>query len=231
MPFNGFPKQSLSFLAALRENNTKEWFEAHRNEYEKLILAPSRAFVVEMGEHLQALVPTINAVPKVNDSLFRIFRDTRFSKEKTPLKTHIGFVFWQGRGRRMQSSGFYFHFTPDELFFAAGIRAFSRPMRDAYRSYLKDEEHRAELHAILTSLQAKGYRIPPAHYKRYPEGFTKESPHASLSLLDGLYAYTTCEPEPFLHSNALIDKAYLSYEEMFSLQQWVYAMSLLAEEN
>jgi uncharacterized protein (TIGR02453 family) len=231
MPFTGFPQQSLSFLTALRENNTKEWFEAHRDEYEKLILAPSRAFVEEMGEHLQALVPTIHAVPKVNGSLFRIFRDTRFSKNKTPLKTHIGFIFWQGRLKRMQSSGFYFHFATDELFFAAGIHAFSQPMRDAYRSYLKDENRRSELHNILESLQAKGYHTPREHYKRYPKGFSKKSPHAALSLFDGLYAYITCGPEPFLHSQALIDEAYRHFEAMFDLQQWVYAMSLHAKQT
>jgi uncharacterized protein (TIGR02453 family) len=231
MSFYGFPEQSLLFLVALRENNTREWFEAHRGEYEKLILAPSRAFVQEMGEHLQALVPTIKAVPKVNGSLFRIYRDTRFSKDKTPLKTHIGFIFWQGHLKRMQSSGFYFHFAPDELFFAAGIHAFSQPMRDAYRSYIKDDNRRAELHTILASLLERGYHIPREHYKRYPRGFSKESPYAALSLLDGLYAYTTCGPEPFLHSQALIDEAYRHFEAMSDLQQWVYAMSQHAKET
>ena len=77
MEFKGFSKKTLPFLSSIRKNNNKEWFEAHRTEYEELILNPSRAFVVEMGEHLQALEPTINAIPKINKSLYRIYRDTR----------------------------------------------------------------------------------------------------------------------------------------------------------
>ena len=85
MVFEGFSKEALDFLQEIRENNTKEWFEANRERYEKLILEPSRAYVEEMGEHLMALVPTINAVPKINGSLFRIDRDIRFRKDKTPI--------------------------------------------------------------------------------------------------------------------------------------------------
>ena len=69
MEFTGFGKKTLSFLKDIKRNNNKEWFEAHRSEYEKLILNPSRDFVVEMGEHLQALEPTIKAEPKINKSL------------------------------------------------------------------------------------------------------------------------------------------------------------------
>lgn len=115
MEFKGFNKKTLTFLKKIEKNNKKEWFLTHRNEYEELILNPSRAFVVEMGEHLQALEPTINAVAKVNGSLFRIYRDTRFSHDKTPIKTKIGHIFWQGNGKRLQSSYFYFDFNADEI--------------------------------------------------------------------------------------------------------------------
>ncbi|MDQ1243708.1 MAG: hypothetical protein QG565_48, partial [Campylobacterota bacterium] len=70
MEFKGF-NGALSFLNEIRKNNNKEWFEAHRDEYEKIILNPSKAFVVEMGEHLLALEPTVDAEPKINKSLFK----------------------------------------------------------------------------------------------------------------------------------------------------------------
>ena len=69
MEFNGFSKKTLPFLESIRKNNDKEWFEAHRDKYNKYILEPSRAFVEEFGEHLQALEPTINFSPKINKSL------------------------------------------------------------------------------------------------------------------------------------------------------------------
>ena len=121
-----FSKKSLDFLSDIRENNNKEWFENNRHIYDEVILNPSRKFVVEFGEHLQVLVPTIKAIAKINGSLFRIFRDVRLSKDKTPLKSRIGLVFWRGSGKRLQSASFYLHFSPDELLFASGIRGFSK---------------------------------------------------------------------------------------------------------
>lgn len=72
MEFQGF-KGALDFLKEIRKNNNKEWFEAHRDVYEKTILNPSKAFVVEMGEHLLALEPTVEAEPKMNKSLFKMY--------------------------------------------------------------------------------------------------------------------------------------------------------------
>ena len=129
MEFDGFSKKTLPFLEAIRKNNNKEWFELHRKEYEEYILEPSRAFVDEFGEHLQALEPTINFSPKINKSLYRIYRDTRrMGAIKIPLKHRIGVIFWQGNGKRMQSSSFYLHFSPDELYVAVGVRWFEKPI-------------------------------------------------------------------------------------------------------
>ena len=229
--FHGFPENSLKFLQQIERNNTKEWFEAHKSDYRELILGPSRAFVVEMGEHLQALVPTINAVPKINGSLFRIYRDTRFSKNKTPIKTRIGIIFWQGRARRMSSSAFYMQFDPKELMIAVGIRSFKKEVLDAYRDYIKEDEHREALHGILEAVKAKGYSLPEPRYKRYPRGFDKTMEHAYLSLYDGMYAYKMLSPEKELFSERLVLRAYDIYEELFALQQWVYEMTLTVEEE
>ena len=90
MEFKGFSKKTLPFLESIRKNNNKEWFEAHKSDYEELILNPSRTFVIEMGEHLQALEPTINAEPKINKSLYRIYRDTRRMVQiKLPSNTEL----------------------------------------------------------------------------------------------------------------------------------------------
>jgi uncharacterized protein (TIGR02453 family) len=119
----GFPKKGLTFLNKIIVNNSKEWLDANREEYEQVIVSPNKAYVEEMGEHLQILVPTINAIPKTNKSLFRIYRDARFHLAD-PIKTCIGVIFWQGSGHRMQSSSFYMHYDPQEIFVATGIRNF-----------------------------------------------------------------------------------------------------------
>src|SRR5690242_13666408 len=95
--FQGFSPELPQFLGALRDNNTREWFQAHRAEYEQLLLEPAREFVIALGELLKAqLGQDIHAEPKVHGSILAINRDVRFSPDKTPYKTHLDLWFWQG---------------------------------------------------------------------------------------------------------------------------------------
>jgi uncharacterized protein (TIGR02453 family) len=230
--FSGFSKKTLPFLKAIRANNNKEWFEAHKSEYEELILNPSRAFVVEMGEHLQALEPTIHAEPKINKSLFRIYRDIRrMGSNKEPIKSRIGIIFWQGRASRLQSSSFYLHFSPDELFVAVGVRWFEKPLLDAFRDYIKDEKKRVELDAVLKELSACGYQTLPFGYKRYPQGFNSDMPSADMALFKGMAAYKILEPNLIENGEKLISTLYKIYEDMLPLQKIMYEMSLKVKED
>jgi len=232
MEFKGFSKKTLPFLESIRKNNNKEWFEAHRNEYENYILNPSRLFVAEMGEHLMALEPTINYEPKINKSLFRIFRDTRrMGANKLPLKHRIGFIFWQGNNKRLQSSSFYMHFSPDELFVAVGVRWFEKPMLDAYRGYIKDDDKRDELQNILDEITSKGYKIIDKGYKRFPRGFDESMSNAELSLYKGMATYTILDPKLITDGDKLTNKLYEIYEDMLRLQQFMYEVSLRVKED
>lgn len=223
--FCTFPSKTLSFLTELEANNTKEWFEANKERYRELLLEPSRAFVQEMGEHLMALEPTVIAQPKVNGSLFRIYRDQRFHFDEPPLKTHIGIIFWQGTGKRMQSSAFYLHFDTRTMLIAVGLRRFKPPMLALYRAYIKSDKRRTELKSILDTLLSKGYKLPEPRYKRYPKGFDASMPHAELSLYDCMYAYTETDAG-LINDTALLDTLYAHFEAMLPLQQWVYEMTL-----
>src|SRR5262249_21978378 len=97
--FAGFQYELLEFLAGLRAHNDRTWFQAHREEYESLLLEPARDFVEAMGEELARFAPDVNADPRVGGSIFRIARDTRFSKDKRPYKDHLDLWFWQGAGK------------------------------------------------------------------------------------------------------------------------------------
>ncbi|WP_294965553.1 DUF2461 domain-containing protein [Sulfurimonas sp.] len=232
MEFVGFTKKTLPFLESIRQNNDKEWFEANRSEYEENILNPSRAFVEEFGEHLMALEPTINFSPKINKSLFRIYRDTRrMGAIKVPLKHRIGFIFWQGSGSRLQNSYFYMHFSPDELFVAVGVRWFEKPMLDAYREYIQDDSRREKLADVLKSIEDKGYKVIEKGYKRFPRGFNVEMSDADLSLYKGMATYKVLDPKLIVNGDKLIDTLYKIYEEMLPLQQLVYEISLRVKED
>ncbi len=226
MHFKGFCEKGLAFLLKLQENNTKEWFEANKHLYTAYILEPNRAFVVEMGEHLQALVPTINALPKVNGSLYRIYRDTRFARDKAPLKTHTGVIFWQGSLKRTRSASFYLRAAPQEYVIGAGIREFDKELLGTYREYILDEEKAKSLQKILDECRQKGYRIAEPSYKRLPKGFEKNYPYPQLALMRGIFANKKFTPDRIFFSEAVVGRCFDIYEELLELHQWLYEMTL-----
>lgn len=227
MHFQGFPKEGIAFLSDIIVNNSKAWLDAHKERYEHYIVSPNKAYVEEMGDHLRLLVPTLHAIPKVNKSLFRIYRDARFHRND-PIKERIGIIMWQGATHRMQSSAFYMHYDPFEVFVATGIRRFKPPLLSTYRNYIKEEKQRASLHHIFETLKAKGYKIPQPTYKRFPRGLESlaEKPYGYLAKYDAIYAYTTYTPDETFHSEKVIERHFQIYQDMLDIQQWVYALTL-----
>ncbi|PIF03883.1 MAG: TIGR02453 family protein [Arcobacter sp.] len=231
MLFNGFSKEGTAFLKKLEKNNSKVWFENNRHIWEKEILAPNKAFIKDMGETLQILVPTIKVIPKVSGSLFKIYRDVRFSKDKTAMKDKIGLLFWQGLGHRMQSSSFYMHYTKEKYFVASGIRSFKPPLLKTYRNYIKNEKHRDSLHLILEELKKKGYKYTQEKYKRVPKDFTGNETHLYLTKFDSLFSYIEYDLDDTFYSVELLDKLFQIYDDMKELQKWVYKMTLTHKEE
>ena len=225
MQFNGFPIKGLTFLKDIIENNSKAWLDANRDTYESAIVSPNKAYVEEMGEYLQILVPSIHAIPNTNKSLFRIYRDARFHLSD-PIKTRIGVICWQGGGHRMQSSSFYMHYDPFEVFVSAGVRNFKPTLLKTYREYIQNEQRRHQLHTLFEALKAKGYAIPEPKYKRMPRGCSASDTHSYLYLMGACYAYITYTPDATFHSTAVLEKHFSFYKEMFALQQWVYELTL-----
>src|SRR5690242_9527174 len=105
MTFQGFPKGTVQFLSALRKNNDKAWFDAHRADYEDCYVEPAKAFVAAIAPRLEKLDPRIQAEPKVNGSILRINRDVRFAKDKSPYKDHLDLWFWSGEEKGWETSG------------------------------------------------------------------------------------------------------------------------------
>ena len=120
--FTGFPEGSLSFLEQLAIHNNKEWFNANKDGYERLIREPALALIEEMGSRLTGLSPHFNAIAKKSGgSLMRVYRDIRFAKDKTPYKTNIGIQFRHELGKDVHTPGFYLHIEPGNCFIGAGI--------------------------------------------------------------------------------------------------------------
>ena len=122
MPDRYFTKQTFSFLSSLADNNTREWFEEHKQNYEDYVREPALDFISDMTEEMPAISKHFLAVPKkVGGSLMRVYRDTRFAHDKTPYKTNIGIQFRHEVGKDVHAPGYYVHIAPDECFVGVGL--------------------------------------------------------------------------------------------------------------
>jgi uncharacterized protein (TIGR02453 family) len=116
-----FTPELFRFLTRLKRNNDRDWFLAHKDEYEEHVRQPALRFITDFGVALYDITPHLIADPRpTRGSLFRIYRDTRFSPDKRPYKTHVAMRF-SHRGKDVHSPGFYLHFEPGGCFAASGL--------------------------------------------------------------------------------------------------------------
>jgi uncharacterized protein (TIGR02453 family) len=219
--FKGFLPGTVSFFEKLTKNNTKQWFDAHRHDYEINVKNPSIDFVLAMGEKLRKIAPDINAIPKVNQSLFRINRDTRFSKDKSPYKTNLGILFWEGSGKRMESSGFYFHMAEGKLMLGVGMHCFPKSLFGPYRDAVVDKITGASLLKAINKVSKLGYHIGEKTYKRIPSGYDSGHANAEYLLFGGLTAMWIDKiPEEF-YAKDIINFSYSHYKKMSPIHDWL----------
>jgi len=220
--FNGFSKDTLRFFNELKENNNRIWFEGHRKLYETAVMAPSRAFIEAMGNRLRTIVPKLTAVPKVNKSLFRLNRDTRFSLDPTPYKTNLGIIFWEGKKPRMECPGFYFHLEPPKVLLGGGYYYFVDQALARYRKAAVDPKLGRELAGIAAEiLKRKGWELGGRHFKRVPQGFDAAHPNVDLLKHNGLYAGWEGRIPKEFYSADLIEFCFERYASILSLHRWL----------
>ena len=118
----GIPPEMLAFLADLERNNRREWFQSQKSRYEKTVKEPALGFIADFAPRLARISPHFMTDPRpVGGSLFRIYRDTRFSRDKTPYKTHVGIRFRHKRGKSVHAPVFYLHVDPYRPFAGLGV--------------------------------------------------------------------------------------------------------------
>ncbi|MDE1939981.1 MAG: DUF2461 domain-containing protein [Alphaproteobacteria bacterium] len=120
--FSGFGRDFFAFFRELRANNDRAWFEANKQRFRENVQVPMSAFIEAMAPRLAKITKNFTADPRVNGgSMFRVYRDVRFSKDKRPYKEHAACHFRHRFGRDAHAPGFYMHFAPDEIFFGGGL--------------------------------------------------------------------------------------------------------------
>jgi uncharacterized protein (TIGR02453 family) len=185
--FTGFADTEGKFFKALAKKNQRDWFLAHKSEFEegwnapmKLLLGEVRAAVDRVYAHVDLDEPKV----------FRIFRDVRFSKDKSPYKTHIGGYIPLKRSAKTKTDmpmALYFHVGAEESFAAAGHYMMEPESLSRFRAALIDPKKGKDLDKILAALKKKGFE-GHAHgaLKRVPKGFDPEHPRAEMLKWKGL---------------------------------------------
>jgi len=224
--FQGFTPQTVKFFSDLKKHNGKSWFQERKALYDSEVLAPSRDLVTAMGGRLQKIAPLVNADPRVNKSLFRIYRDVRFAKDKSPYKTHLGLWFWEGPGPRMECSGFYFQMDPPKVMLGVGIYCLPKFLLGPYRQAVADPELGAALDRAVAKVSKAGYTVGGLKYKRVPRGFDPEHPRGELLKHDGLWAAYEAEIPPELYTAGLPGWCLPHYRAMLPLHQWLLELTV-----
>jgi uncharacterized protein (TIGR02453 family) len=183
-----FSAETWAFLDRLARDNTKATFDSQRDTYDHDVVAPSSAFVEAMATLLAERVhPDLRGEAKVGRSLFRINRDIRFSKDKTPYKNHLDFLFWIGDGPAREQPACIVRLTASEVLLGAGQMGLSGPALDRYRARLDHHDDGAAIDAIVTGLQAKGAHLSAPDRAKPPRPYPVDHPNAELLRRDGFH--------------------------------------------
>ena len=226
--FGGYPQQALDFLAGLAANNNREWFNARKKMFQEQVQKPSQEFVAALGSRLKAILPGIayDTGLSGSGSVMRIYRDIRFSKDKTPYNTRLRIRFWQGPSKKARYSGLYIRIEPGGAVVFAGQHEFDRPTLAAYRDAVVNEQLGAALEGAIDAVRNAGdYVIGGSHYKRVPHGYEKDHPRAKLLLHNGLYAYSQSIDPAYLTRPELVDVCFEHCKNMAPIHQWLVRLA------
>lgn len=171
-----FRPETIAFLRELKANNNRDWFTEHKSRYEADVLDVALDFIQSMHDPLQSIAPRFTAIPKrMGGSLMRVYRDTRFSKDKTPYKTNIGIQFRHEQAKDVHAPGYYVHIDPDAVFLGVGLWHPDATALAAIRERISAKQ--AEwLRARDDKTFRRHFSLGGASLSRPPRGFDKEHP-------------------------------------------------------
>ena len=174
-----FPREGVAFLRQLKRNNNRDWFQAHRDGFARWVRAPMEELVIAIGEAFRRFAPEMVADPKV--SIYRIYRDTRFSRDKSPYKTQVAAVFPVRGLPKNSGPGLYFHISPEEVLIGGGIYMPEPELLRAVRQQIA-----AHPKKFLAIVEGREFRkafgeLEGEQLKTVPKGFSPD--HAAARYL------------------------------------------------
>ena len=222
--FEGFADRDAKFFRALARNQRRPWFEAHKHEYQAGWLRPMQALLADVRERIDGLFARL---PLAEPKVFRIYRDVRFSKDKSPYKTHIG-GYVAVAGSSPGPSGIaapYVHVGADEVFIGAGQYMMDPPQLARFRAALVDDARGAAVAAILKKLERAGFEVGSHDaLQRVPRGFDPEHPRAALLKRKGLIVSYPDLPRKLLVEPELVDWIVTQTKRVVPLVEWLASL-------
>jgi uncharacterized protein (TIGR02453 family) len=171
-----FTPRTLTFLRALKRNNDREWFKARKETYDRDVREPMIAVIERLAQDFRSFAPELIASPQA--SLYRIYRDTRFSEDKTPLKTHVAAVFPTRSLPKHEGAGLYFHIAPNEVWAGGGMYAPQTAQLLAVREHIAANHKRLRAIVESPSFKKRVGALDGEKLTRVPRGFAADHPAA-----------------------------------------------------
>jgi len=213
-----FTSKTVSFLKKLERNNNREWFRAHRDEYETDVRQPMVDLVEHMELDLRTFAPELLSTPR--KSIYRIYRDTRFSANKTPFKTQIAAIFPHRKLPKHGGAGLYLHISTESVLIGGGLYRPEQRQLQYLREFISTNEQR--LRDITQSRNFHKCYGPLAGHrlKRTPRGFDRDHPAQDLLRFTQFIASTN-RPVTFATSRRFYSSVVRLFKELMPLIQFL----------
>ena len=201
--FTGFPAEAWEFLDGLAADNTRDYFNDHREQYRECLAIPSAAFVDTLTPALRRVHPGLQGEARIGRSLFRINRDTRFGHDKTPYKTYVDFLFWTGDGEPRRSPACIIRLTSTTVLTGAGQIGLTGAALDRYRTAVASPNG-AQLRDVVDQPVAAGSELSDPNRARVPAPYPADHPNADLLRRDGFHLTHTSRHPTELDDERLV---------------------------
>jgi uncharacterized protein (TIGR02453 family) len=213
-----FGPELFGFLAELKTHNDRDWFNANKARYEDDLLEPALAFIEDFAPYLNQISPHLRAdARRQGGSLFRIYRDTRFSKDKSPYKTSIAAVIYLEKGGSL-----YVSLASEGLHVGGGSYHLERPQLARLREAIDAGRTGKQIEKITADLRkAKADITAHDAVKTAPRGYSPDHPRIDLLRLGGLAAMFAHKPVAWLHTAKAKDKVVDSWHQLKPLNDWL----------
>jgi uncharacterized protein (TIGR02453 family) len=204
--FGGFPPEAVAFYQRLELDNTKAFWTANRDVYERAVRAPLVALTGELADEFGPF------------HLFRPHRDVRFSADKSPYKTHQGAVT-EGEG----GEAYYLHLGPDGLFVGTGYHEMARDQLARFRDAIVDEDAGSDLAQRVAALERRGYELGGEALKTAPRGYPRDHPRVRLLRFKGITARRSFGTPSWLSTRRTRTRVVEAWRGAWPLDEWLIA--------